>query len=294
MSERASRRDRAPTDGSFSVAKAETRPPKRAPKKEALVKRLETLKGELGEMQERLYAQDRYSLLLIFQAMDAAGKDGTIRAVMSGVNPAGCQVYSFKQPSSEELDHDFLWRATKALPERGRIGIFNRSYYEEVLVVRVHPELLDRQRLPDEPKRKRLWKDRYRSIVELEKHLVRNGTVVVKFWLHVSNEEQRQRFLARLSDPEKNWKFAPADVAERAYWDDYMAAYEDAIAATSTDDAPWYVIPADDKTYMRVAVSEVIVDVLRGLDLEYPEVPESDRKQFAELERALRAEERGR
>jgi PPK2 family polyphosphate:nucleotide phosphotransferase len=294
MSERASRRYRAPTDGSFEVAKTETAPPKRTPKKEALVARLETLKGELGELQERLYAADHYSLLLIFQAMDAAGKDGTIRAVMSGVNPAGCQVYSFKQPSAEELDHDFLWRATRALPERGRIGIFNRSYYEEVLVVRVHPELLDREQLPDEPKRKRFWKDRYRSIVELEKHLVRNGTVVVKFWLHVSNEEQRQRFLARLSDPAKNWKFSPGDVAERAYWDDYMAAYEDAIAATSTDEAPWYVIPADDKTYMRVAVSEVIVDALRGLELEYPVVPESDRKQFAELEKGLRAEERKR
>jgi PPK2 family polyphosphate:nucleotide phosphotransferase len=294
MSERASRRYRAPTDGSFEVEKAETAPPKRAPKKAALEERLETLKGELGELQERLYAADRYSLLLIFQAMDAAGKDGTIRAVMSGVNPAGCQVYSFKQPSAEELDHDFLWRATKSLPERGRIGIFNRSYYEEVLVVRVHPELLERQRLPSEPKRKRLWKDRYRSIVDLEKHLVRNGTVVVKFWLHVSNEEQRGRFLARLSDREKNWKFSPGDVAERAYWDDYMAAYEDAIAATSTDEAPWYVIPADDKTYMRVAVSEVIVDVLRGLDLTYPVVPEAERKQFAELEQALRAEERAR
>jgi PPK2 family polyphosphate:nucleotide phosphotransferase len=294
MSERASRRYRAPTDGSFRVAKAPTSPPKRAPKKQALLARLETLKGELGELQERLYAADRYSLLLIFQAMDAAGKDGTIRAVMSCVNPAGCQVYSFKQPSAEELDHDFLWRAAKDLPERGRIGIFNRSYYEEVLVVRVHPEILDRQRLPTEPKRKQLWKDRYRSIVDLEKHLVRNGTVVVKFWLHVSNEEQRRRFLARLSDPEKNWKFSPGDVAERAYWDDYMAAYEDAIAATSTDEAPWYVIPADDKTYMRVAVSEVIVDVLRGLELEYPVVPESDRKQFAELEKGLRAEERKR
>ena len=291
MSERASRRYRAPTDGSFEVANAETAPPKRAPKKPALVERLETLKGELGELQERLYAHDRYALLVIFQAMDAAGKDGTIRAVMRGVNPAGCQVYSFKQPSSEELDHDFLWRATKALPERGRIGIFNRSYYEEVLVVRVHPELLDRQRLPDF-KKKRLWKERYRSIVELEKHLVRNGTVVVKFWLHVSKEEQRKRFLARLSSAEKNWKFSPGDVAERAFWDDYMAAYEDAIAATSTEEAPWYVIPADDKTYMRVAVSEVIVDVLRDLNLAYPVVPESEREQFAALEAALRAEER--
>ena len=291
MSERASRRYRAPTDGSFQVARAETAPPKRAPKKQALVARLETLKGELGELQERLYAADRWSLLLIFQAMDAAGKDGTIRAVMSGVNPAGCQVYSFKQPSSEELDHDFLWRATKALPERGRIGIFNRSYYEEVLVVRVHPELLERQRLPAGRRTKRFWKDRYRSIVELERHLVRNGTVVVKFWLHVSKEEQRERFLARLADPEKHWKFSPGDVAERAYWDDYMAAYEDAIAATSTDEAPWYVIPADDKTYMRVAVSEVLVDVLRSLDLEYPVVPESEEAQFAELEATLRAEE---
>jgi PPK2 family polyphosphate:nucleotide phosphotransferase len=199
-------------------------------------------------------------------------------------------VYSFKQPSTEELDHDFLWRATKALPERGRIGIFNRSYYEEVLVVRVHPELLDRQRLPADTRTKRLWKDRYRSIRELEKHLVRNGTAVVKFWLHVSKDEQRRRFLARLSSPEKNWKFSPGDVAERAYWDDYMAAYEEAIAATSTDEAPWYVIPADDKTYMRVAVSEVIVDALRDLDLAYPVVPESERRELAAFEKELRAE----
>jgi PPK2 family polyphosphate:nucleotide phosphotransferase len=271
------------------VAKTETGPPKHAPKKDALLARLETLKGELGELQDRLFAYDRYSLLLIFQAMDAAGKDGTIRAVMSGVNPAGCQVYSFKQPSAEELDHDFLWRAAKDLPERGRIGIFNRSYYEEVLVVRVHRELLDRQRLPERPKH--IWKDRYRAIRELERHLVRNGTVIVKFWLHVSKDEQRERFLARLTDPAKNWKFSPGDVAERAYWDDYMAAYEEAIAATSTEEAPWYVIPADDKAYMRVAVSEVIVDVLRGLELDYPVVPESDRVQFEALEKALLAEE---
>jgi PPK2 family polyphosphate:nucleotide phosphotransferase len=292
MAERASRRYRAPTDGSFEVAKAATRPPKKTPGKAALLERLETLKDELGELQERLYASDRFSLLVIFQAMDAAGKDGTIRAVMSGVNPAGCQVYSFKQPSAEELDHDFLWRATKALPERGRIGIFNRSYYEEVLVVRVHPELLERQRLPDAVVKhpKRLWKDRYRSIRDLETHLVRNGTAVVKFWLHVSKDEQRRRFLSRLSDPEKNWKFSPADVAERAYWDDYMVAYEKAIAGTSTKDAPWYVIPADDKTYMRVAVSEALVDALRDLDLAYPTVPEAERKDFTALAKALQAE----
>jgi PPK2 family polyphosphate:nucleotide phosphotransferase len=285
------RRYRAPTDGSFRVADAATRPPKRTPEKRALLERLETLKGELGELQDRLYADDRFSLLVIFQAMDAAGKDGTIRAVMSGINPAGCQVYSFKQPSAEELDHDFLWRATKSLPERGRIGIFNRSYYEEVLVVRVHPELLARQRLPDPRPKKRLWKDRYRSIRELETHLHRNGTHVVKFWLHVSKDEQKERFLSRLSDPEKNWKFSPGDVAERAHWDDYMAAYEEAIAATSSDEAPWYVIPADDKTYMRVAVSEVLVDALRDLDLRYPTVPETDQAAFAALEKALRAED---
>jgi PPK2 family polyphosphate:nucleotide phosphotransferase len=292
MSGGTSRRYRAPTDGSFRVASAATAPPKRTPDKQALLQRLAALKGELGALQDRLYADDRFALLVIFQAMDAAGKDGTIRAVMSGVNPAGCQVFSFKQPSTEELDHDFLWRATKSLPERGRIGIFNRSYYEEVLVVRVHPEILERQRLPGTRAKKRLWKDRYRSIRELETHLFRNGTRVVKFWLHVSKEEQRERFLSRLSNPEKNWKFSPADVAERAYWDDYMAAYEDAIAATSTDEAPWYVVPADDKTYMRVAVSEVLVDELRNLDLRYPTVPETEQRAFAALEQSLRAEDR--
>ncbi len=292
MSGGTSRRYRAPTDGSFEVAKAETGPPKRAPKKQALLARLDALKEELGELQDRLYANDRFALLVIFQAMDAAGKDGTIRAVMRGVNPAGCQVYSFKQPSVEELDHDFLWRAAKSLPERGRIGIFNRSYYEEVLVVRVHRELVERQRLPPDTtaRPKRLWKDRYRSIEAFEKHLVRNGTVVVKFWLHVSKDEQRRRFLARLSSSEKNWKFSPGDVAERAYWDDYMAAYQDAIAATSSEEAPWYVIPADDKTYMRVAVAEALVDVLRDLPLDYPVVPDAESAQFAELEKALRAE----
>jgi PPK2 family polyphosphate:nucleotide phosphotransferase len=290
MSGGSSRRYRAPTDGSFRVADAETAPPKKVAGKAALLERLEALKGELGKLQERLYADDTKALLVIFQAMDAAGKDGTIRAVMSGVNPAGCQVYSFKQPSAEELDHDFLWRAAKALPERGRIGIFNRSYYEDVLVVRVHPELLERPRRPAARPKKRFWSARYDSIRALETHLVRNGTQVVKFWLHVSKEEQRARFLSRLSEPAKSWKFSPNDVAERAHWDEYMAAYEDAIAATSTAEAPWYVVPADDKAYMRVVVSEVLVDTLRALELRYPTVPKAQQQEFQALEKALRAE----
>jgi PPK2 family polyphosphate:nucleotide phosphotransferase len=226
----------------------------------------------LSDKQSLLYAHDRYALLLIFQSLDAAGKDGVIKHVMSGVNPQGVQVYSFKHPSSEELDHDFLWRTTRALPERGRIGIFNRSYYEEVLIVRVHPEILGAQRLPDEAlKGGGIWKQRYRSILDFERHLYRNGTRIVKFFLHVSKEEQRKRFLARLDDPVKNWKFSADDLSERALWSDYRRAFEDCLEATSTKHAPWYVVPADDKKNARLIVSQVIVETINALKMRYPE-----------------------
>ena len=238
---------------------------------------------KLRDLQERLYAQDQWAVLLIFQAMDAAGKDSVIEHVMSGVNPQGCQVYSFKQPSSEELDHDFLWRTTRCLPERGRIGVFNRSYYEEVLVVRVHPQILAKQKLPATLVTDRIWKERYEDIGAFERYLSRNGTVIRKFFLNVSKDEQRQRFLARLDQPEKNWKFAAADVQERAHWDDYMKAYEKMIEATTSDEAPWFVIPADHKWFTRLAVADVIVETLEGLDLHFPEVSEAQRQ---ELQRA--------
>jgi len=240
-----------------------------------------------SDLQERLYASDHYSLLLIFQAMDAAGKDGAIKHVMSGVNPQGCQVSSFKQPSAEELEHDFLWRTTRRLPERGRIGIFNRSYYEEVLVVRVHPEYLAGQRLPDKPRpgSAEFWEQRMHSIREHEAHLVRNGTVVVKFFLHVSAEEQRKRFLDRINHPDKNWKFSDSDVRERQHWDQYMAAYAKAISATSTRAAPWYVIPADDKKNARLIMSAVVNQTLQGLGLEFPKLT---RGRLAELKAARR------
>jgi PPK2 family polyphosphate:nucleotide phosphotransferase len=224
---------------------------------------------QLAERQDTLYAHDRYALLLIFQAMDAAGKDSVIKHVMSGINPQGCQVFSFKQPSATELDHDFLWRTTACLPERGRIGIFNRSYYEEVLVVRVHPEILQAQRLPDEAL-KNVWTRRYHSIVDHERHLHRNGTRIVKFFLHVSKEEQAKRFLARIDDPKKNWKFSGGDVAERARWKDYMRAYEDCLEATSTDHAPWYAVPADDKPNARLIVSQVVLETMNSLKMRYP------------------------
>lgn len=225
----------------------------------------------LAELQNLLYAHNRYSLLLIFQAMDAAGKDSVIKHVMSGVNPQGCQVYSFKHPSAQELDHDFLWRTSQCLPERGRIGIFNRSYYEEVLVVRVHPEILKAQSLPEDAARPpRLWKERYDSINQLERHLHRNGTRVVKFFLHLSREEQRRRFLARLDDPAKNWKFSAADLDERELWPRYMQAYREALQATSSADSPWYVVPADDKRNARLIVAQVIADTLAGLKMSYP------------------------
>jgi PPK2 family polyphosphate:nucleotide phosphotransferase len=239
-----------------------------------------------SELQDVLYADDRHALLLIFQAMDAAGKDGAIKHVMSGVNPQGCQVSTFKQPSTEELDHDFLWRTTVRLPERGRIGIFNRSYYEEVLVVRVHPQYLDAQRLPaDDVGSKKFWDDRLRSIRQYEAHLHRNGTRIVKFFLHVSLEEQRQRFLARIDHPEKNWKFSRADVDERGHWDAYMHAYEQAMSATSTANSPWYVIPADDKKNARLLISQVINDTLAAMDLRYPQL---DRARLVELKAARR------
>ena len=240
---------------------------------------------ELKNLQARLYADNRYALLLIFQAMDAAGKDGVIKHVMSGVNPQGCQVHSFKHPSAEELDHDFMWRTTRALPERGRIGIFNRSYYEEVLIVRVHPEILRAQNLPPESgKGDKLWERRYQTIRSAEKHLHRNGTRVLKFFLHLSKEEQRKRFLERIDEPDKNWKFESGDIRERGYWKDYMKAYEAALPATSTRHAPWFAVPADDKRNARLIVASAIVNALQQLDLKFPKV---DAKRRSEL-RALR------
>jgi PPK2 family polyphosphate:nucleotide phosphotransferase len=246
---------------------------------------LQECREELAEIQEKLYADDRFAVLMVFQAMDAAGKDGTIEHVFSGVNPAGCQVVSFKAPSPEELDHTFLWRIAKALPERGRIGIFNRSHYEEVLVVRVHPEFLEAQKLPNTKPTEAFWQARYEDINAFERHLDRNGTVVLKFFLHVSREEQRKRFLARLKDPEKHWKFSYGDLEESRLWDTYMAAYEEALTATSTDWAPWHVIPADHKGVMRALVSHVIVERLRRLPLRYPE-PDAEKK--AAIDRALK------
>jgi len=261
-----------PFDGSFHVKGASTTPPKELKDKKENRKKLKDLVHELEDLQRMLYAQDKYALLLIFQAMDAAGKDGTLRAVMTGINPAGVQVFSFKAPTPEELDHDFLWRTTTRLPERGRFGIFNRSYYEEVLVVRVHPKFLGSQKLPYPIDLEQIWFDRFESIREHEKHLARNGLVILKFWLNVSREEQRQRFLARIEEPEKNWKFSSGDVEERSHWDDYMHAYEEALRATSCPWAPWYAIPADDKPYMRMCVAETIVNTMKSLDLKYPAV----------------------
>ena len=244
----------------------------------------------LADLQDKLYAQDRWGVLLVFQAMDAAGKDGTIKHVMSGVNPQGCQVYSFKVPSPEELDHDFLWRTTKCLPEQGRIGIFNRSYYEEVLAVRVHPEFLARQHLPPRRITKKIWKERFESIADLEKHLARNGTVVLKFFLNVSRKEQKRRFLERLDLPDKNWKFSEADVRERQLWKAYMACYEDAIRRTASPAAPWYVVPADNKWFTRLVVAGAIIDALEKLDLHYPVVDDAKKKELAAAKRLLNAE----
>jgi len=244
----------------------------------------------LAAAQELLYASDSWAVLLIFQAMDAAGKDGTIKHVMSGVNPQGVQVYSFKHPSAEELDHDFLWRSTRVLPERGRIGIFNRSYYEEVLIVKVHPELVAAQKIPHAKIDKAFWKQRYEAINGLEQHLTRNGTLILKFFLHLSRDEQRKRFLDRINDPKKHWKFSAADVAERGFWKEYQAAYEEMLEATSTKDAPWYVIPADHKWVSRTAVANIVVREIAALNLRYPEVTEEKREQIAKAKKQLESE----
>jgi PPK2 family polyphosphate:nucleotide phosphotransferase len=244
----------------------------------------------LADYQDVLYAQNTYSLLIIFQAMDASGKDSTIKHVMSGVDPQGCQVFSFKSPSAEELDHDYLWRSAKSLPERGRIGIFNRSYYEEVLVVRVHPEILAAQQLPHEAKTGDIWQRRFEEINNFERYLTRNGIVVLKFFINVSKEKQRDRFLKRINTPEKNWKFSLNDVKERRHWDDYMAAYEDAFNHTSTAEAPWYIIPADNKWFMRTAVADVIITKLASLNLSYPTVSETHRQNLLKAKEILEQE----
>ena len=279
-----------PFDGTFKSSAMPTRAPQDAPGKKRLKQQLNSLIDEISELQRIFYAHDKRALLMVFQAMDAAGKDGTIRAVMSGVNPAGCQIFSFKSPSAEELDHDFLWRTARRLPERGRIGIFNRSYYEEVLVVKVHPEYLDAQRLPKGVNRRSIWRHRYASIREHEKHLAQNGTVILKFWLNVSKREQKKRFLERLNEPEKHWKFSSSDVRERGYWPQYMKAYESALAATSRSWAPWYAIPADNKSYMRICVAEILACTLKSLNLKYPTLDAAERARFGEMRAILESE----
>ena len=275
-----------PFDGDFRLSEAQSSV-ENIPDRKTCKKRLNKLVDELDDLQRRLYAADKHAVLLVFQAMDAAGKDSTIRAVMSGVNPAGCQVFSFKQPSTEELDHDFLWRTAQRLPQRGRIGVFNRSYYEEVLVVRVHPEYLGGQKLPRQINLDELWQERFESIRDHEKHIARNGTIVLKFWLNVSREEQHKRFLSRLDDSRKNWKFSISDVAESNRWKDYMHAYEQVLKVTSKPWAPWYAIPADDKPYMRLQVAEIIVKTLKGLNLQYPEVSNQKLEEFEEMRKLL-------
>jgi PPK2 family polyphosphate:nucleotide phosphotransferase len=277
-----------PFNGKFKLKKARTHGRTISRNK----KRLKEATAKFDDLQKALYAADRHSLLIVFQGMDAAGKDSTIRAVLEGINPAGCQVFSFRKPSSRELDHDFLWRINLSLPERGRIGIFNRSHYEEVLVVRVHPEFLDSQQLPDAPDRANIWEERYESIRNMERHLAINGTVILKFWLNVSKEEQRKRFLSRLDEADKQWKFNPGDLGERQHWDAYMQAFEDALNATSREWAPWYAIPADDKPYMRATIAEIIVDALESLGLEYPAPSDEDRAKFDEC-RAILSEPDG-
>ena len=276
-----------PFDGNFCLPKAPTFVEK-IPDKKTYKKQLDKLVDKLDDLQRILYAADKHAVLLVFQAMDAAGKDSTIRAVMSGVNPAGCQVFSFKQPSAEELDHDFLWRTAKNLPQRGRIGVFNRSYYEETLVVRVHPEYLVGQKLPRQVNLDDLWQERFESIRDHEKHLARNGTVILKFWLNVSQQEQHKRFLSRLDDKRKNWKFSAGDVAESSRWQEYMNAYEQALNATSRPWAPWYAIPADDKPYMRLQVVQLIVETLKSLDLKYPDVSEKQHAKMEEMRQLLK------
>lgn len=256
--------------------------------KEQYQKLLEDQVSELSALQQLHYASNRYAVLLIFQAMDAAGKDGAIKHVMSGINPQGCQVFSFKHPSATELEHDFLWRTTQSLPERGRIGIFNRSYYEEVLIVRVHPEVLRSQGIPDGLlNEKTIWKERYRSIVDLENHLHRNGTRIIKFFLHLSKEEQRKRFIDRIDEPDKNWKFSQADLVERGFWDEYMQAYEACLSATSTQRAPWYVVPADDKENARLIIARIVVDTFRSLRMQYPKTDAKHRQELLSIRQQL-------
>ena len=279
-----------PYDESFQLSEAPTSVSEDLLDSKKNKKRLKKVTEQIHDLQRMMYAHDQHALLLVFQAMDAAGKDSTIRNVLTGVNPAGCQVFCFKKPSSKELDHDFLWRTTRCLPERGRIGVFNRSYYEEVLVVRVHPEILQFQRLPDPPNLNTIWQERYASINQFEEHLARNGTVVIKFWLNVSKQEQRDRFLSRLDEPEKNWKFSESDVKERAHWDDYMQAYQEMLRATSQPWAPWYAIPADDKPYMRLTVANIIAETMGSLNMHYPKVDKEAKEKFAELREKLSEE----
>jgi len=274
-----------PFDGSFTVAEASTSPQTDGEPHKGKHRHQRT--EDLNKLQRVLTAGDRHSLLLVFQAMDAAGKDSTIRSVMQGVDPSGCQVFSFKKPSNLELDHDFLWRTTCRLPERGRIGIFNRSQYEEVLAVRVHPKILEYQKLPGDIDVETIWDERLTSIRQQEEHLARNGTVILKFWLNVSKDEQKRRFLSRLDEADKNWKFEPNDVKERRYWNDYMRAYEEALNGTSRAWAPWYAIPADNKSYMRARVADIIITALHGIGLEYPEPSAEDRAEFAAARKEL-------
>ena len=281
-----------PFDGRFEIASAPTRAkddPGKSENKDALAKQVE----KLDELQRQLYANDRYSVLLIFQALDAAGKDGTIRAILTGVNPVGCQVFAYKAPNAEELDHDFMWRCYKNLPERGRIGVWNRSHYEEVIVVRVHPEFLASQRLPRQPKTlDELWRERFESIAAMEHHWARNGCVVLKFFLNVSQEEQHKRFLDRIEDPEANWKFNAGDVSESKRWDDYMQAYQAALRATSKPWAPWYAIPADAKPYMRRAVAEIVVDTMKQLDMPPPGLDDKDKAMLTQFKAELGSEKK--
>jgi PPK2 family polyphosphate:nucleotide phosphotransferase len=280
----------APFDGGFRLADRPTGPGEGKRSKKSLKRELAEVVDQIGELQERLYAEDEVAVLLVFQAMDAAGKDGTIRAVMTGINPAGCQVFSFKQPSKLELDHDFLWRTTRCLPERGRIGIFNRSYYEETLVVRVHPELLEHQRLPWPEPVPEIFERRLAAIAAFEEHLARSGTVVLKFFLNVSHAEQKERFLARIDERAKNWKFSSSDVRERQFWPAYMSAYEQAIAATSRPWAPWYVVPADHKPTMRLHVAQIVRDALQQVDPQFPVLDDHEAERLEQMRAQLMAE----
>ncbi|MEQ1728401.1 MAG: PPK2 family polyphosphate kinase [Vicinamibacterales bacterium] len=279
-----------PFTGGFRAARAPTTPPRGRGDKGTNEQALAESTAAMRKLQSRLLANDSRSVLVVLQALDAAGKDGTLKAVMSGLNPAGCEVHAFKKPSEDELDHDFMWRAYQHVPERGRIGIFNRSHYEEVLVVKVHPELLDGQRLPERPSMTALWNERYESIRDFEKHLARNGTTIVKFFLNVSKAEQKNRLLERIADPEAHWKFQAADVSERQKFGQYLAAYEDALNETSRPWAPWYAVPADDKDFMRRTVAEILVETLRGLGLHYPTLSQAEQRAMAAAKRTLLAE----